>query len=265
MAEPNAKTILLALLLLTFKAGLISGLRDDKTVPKCPANQLDDHDAAATSDNRTSLAPADMTPVSAHLAFITSINGEAKKFGGAFFLAVDQLNADAKRDGIPADFSWSFHNTDNSEAHSAKVMSDLYFQRNVSVFIGPESFCHLGAVMANAYNIPYITFDCADGHNSTVRYHYMTVNTKFYFAYAALYLVEIMRHYEWTSAWIIRGTDFKWESTARELLQEMHKHKIRVNGETTTPINDKYSPVQQIAGNSNTYVDLVKKSKDLTR
>ena len=53
------------------------------------------------------------------------------------------------------------------------------------------------------------------------------VNTKFYFGYASLGLMEVLRYFGWTSAWLVSGTDFKYQSTANLLLQKMHEAKIK--------------------------------------
>ncbi|GFN78511.1 guanylate cyclase [Plakobranchus ocellatus] len=115
--------------------------------------------AITTTEATPTVLPGNMKAQSLHLAFVTSLKGEGKYYGGAFFLAVDKLNANARKEGIPANFSFSFHETDNSEAHSIRVMTDIYCKKNISVFIGPDVFCKPAALSATAFNIPYMTFE----------------------------------------------------------------------------------------------------------
>ena len=101
-----------------------------------------------------------MIPRTMNLAFLTSIanKGAGIMFAGAFFLAVDDLNEDAKNRSIPVTFNYTFKDTGNREAVAMRRMSDLYCNKSINVFIGPDTFCDVAGLMATAFEIPYMAF-----------------------------------------------------------------------------------------------------------
>lgn len=102
------------------------------------------------------------------LAFLTSVgnHGTGKHSGGAFFVALEKLNnasfvdevlGSSNDDGVF--FHWYFEDTRNDEMTAIRAMADINCKRtNVTVFIGPDVFCSNAAILATAFNLPYISY-----------------------------------------------------------------------------------------------------------
>lgn len=113
-----------------------------------------------TNNNTTPIPPSKMKPRHINVAFLTSLShqGSGRLYGGAFFLAIDELNSIAARDGLPVTFNWTFRDAGNHEPIAINQMAKLRCENRVSAFIGPDAYCKPAGLMATAFHIPYMTY-----------------------------------------------------------------------------------------------------------
>lgn len=100
------------------------------------------------------------------LAFMTSVrnNGQGKFVGGAFFLALDDLNNATGRllnASDTADFRYVFNDTHNEDTTAMRAMVDQHCNNahlNVTAFIGPDKFCNSAALLASSFALPFLSY-----------------------------------------------------------------------------------------------------------
>lgn len=100
------------------------------------------------------------------LAFMTSVrnNGQGKFVGGAFFLALDDLNnatGGLLNASDTADFRYVFNDTHNEDTTAMRAMVDQHCNNahlNVTAFIGPDKFCNSAALLASSFALPFLSY-----------------------------------------------------------------------------------------------------------
>ncbi|XP_035824916.1 guanylate cyclase 32E [Aplysia californica] len=229
----------------------------ENTGMACRTNQRHPYNNSATPVNLSL-----MTPIDINLAFLTNLenHGKGKLFGGAFFLAVDHLNDEARNKSIPVTFTRIFRDTKNLEAVAMREMAELYCNRTVDAFIGPDAYCNSAGLMSTAYNIPYMTFDCQDHQNSTGRH--LMVNTETLMAYVSSSVIAVMSKYSWTSCWLISGTDMKWAATSQKFKLSAEMNNITINGEKQVDANNKFNSFNK---HNSPYAKIIKETRYSTR
>ncbi|CAG5135484.1 unnamed protein product, partial [Candidula unifasciata] len=167
-----------------------------------------------SNNNGSLINPKNMKPLHINVAFLISVSnfGSGIFYGAAFFLAIDELQRIAANDGIPVTFNWTFRDVANKEPNAINEMAKLHCKQKVSAFIGPDVYCKPAGLLATAFHIPYMTYNCDENHHD-IGQHLM-VNAETSFGYVSRFIYAVLHHYKWRSFWLVSGNTIKWQNVA---------------------------------------------------
>ncbi|PVD39419.1 hypothetical protein C0Q70_02049 [Pomacea canaliculata] len=204
------------------------------------------------------------------LAFLTATSnkGHGKLTGGAFFLALEHLNANQSDDNIRLHFDYVFKDTMNMDTMAMRAMVDTHCDKNnVSVFIGPPDFCSNAAVLATSFDIPYMSYDCNEMHSLTRNMSdYLIINEEPSGIYVSKFIVSVLQGFGWKSFWLVGGAEGVtnvWADTTNILNSLATSHGLTLNGINREPLNDAYHSSK--TSSHNPYPDIINNSTRKTR
>ncbi|XP_025112491.1 guanylate cyclase 32E-like isoform X2 [Pomacea canaliculata] len=204
------------------------------------------------------------------LAFLTATSnkGHGKLTGGAFFLALEHLNANKSDDNIRLHFNYVFKDTMNMDTMAMRAMVDTHCDKNnVSVFIGPPDFCSNAAVLATSFDIPYMSYGCRDIHSLTRNMSdYLIINEEPSGIYVSKFIVSVLQGFGWKSFWLVGGAEGVtnvWADSTSILNSLATRQGLTLNGINREPLNDAYHSSK--TSSHNPYPDIINQSTRKTR
>ncbi|XP_067206722.1 receptor-type guanylate cyclase Gyc76C-like [Linepithema humile] len=218
----NSSRALLVLLLLA-SSPLVLGLTEppgSSTAAAAPATQCQQaHKSQLKSGNN---AVKNLT-----IGYLTAIKGGLKDrqglaISGALSMALDEINNDTSiLPNVTLVMRWNDTRGETVEATNAMIEMIC---DGVVAFFGPEGSCYVEAIVAQARNIPMISYKCSDYKASRVN---TFVRTEPPDTQVTKSVIALLLHYGWNKFTIV--SERAWVTVARSLNDESSKSNLTVN------------------------------------
>ncbi|XP_050393001.2 guanylate cyclase 32E isoform X2 [Patella vulgata] len=201
-----------------------------------------------------------------HIAFFSTVRKDADErnllgsgpgmlIGGAFFNALDEVNAEYKNIHL----NYTFVNTPEESWDTLREIADLYCDNTTAALIGPDGYCESAALAAKAFNLPYFAYGCHEALPSDQNNVYTFVSTEPTLSKVSKFIVALLKQYRWNSFSIVSGLELKWRDTAKVLETMSIKEEIHLNNITYDADLDFFHPGTAAKGSFNTLLENTKK------
>ncbi|ESO84762.1 hypothetical protein LOTGIDRAFT_236119 [Lottia gigantea] len=195
-----------------------------------------------------------------NIAFFLHISnhGEGRRYGGAFFKALDEVNSEYDN----LNFTYTFGDPMGQSWVALKHIADLYCDKSTSALIGPDGYCASAALAAKAFDLPYIAYTCHDALPEDQYGVYTFVSTEPSTYKVSKFIISVFDQFKWNTFTIISSHELKWRDTARGLEDLAILNNIRVNNITYSSEIDFFHP---LATKNNRFDDVLKDTLQKTR
>lgn len=162
--------------------------------------------------------------------------GIAKLIAGAIPYAVDVVNKN--KDLLP-NHTLNYEICDTGDLNSPTAIQKMTFlkQRNVVGFIGPDHSCGCEASIASAWNIPMITYMCAEEKISNKNLYPLVARTLSPTSHVSRYMIATLLKFKWNKIILVVINDPFNIQVAESSTPLFVKHEIKVIGTHYLPSN----------------------------
>ncbi|XP_070186172.1 guanylate cyclase 32E-like [Littorina saxatilis] len=147
---------------------------------------------------------------------------------GALTYAIEDINKNRVIPGYELHFVWN--DTHGSIAGNLRVITDMW-RRGVDVFLGPEETCNHEGRVAAAWNLPMLSYKCADDEVSDKTKYPTFARTRPPAAQVTTSIVSLLLHFNWTRFSIIVGSSHGQQRIAKKLQELAKQNNLTVNHE----------------------------------
>ncbi|XP_064598126.1 guanylate cyclase 32E-like [Liolophura sinensis] len=161
-------------------------------------------------------------------------NGDiGRRIGGAMNLAVEKINQmsslSAVRD-MGYNFNFIFRDSACSAGKGMLSLVELYHNYNVQAFIGAycDSVCGPGGLLSAELNLPMISYGCTSTEMSDKTTYPMFARTVAPITKASIFVVDILKHFNWTRICILSGEQHLWHLATSSFKKDLEASGIRV-------------------------------------
>ncbi|XP_071960361.1 guanylate cyclase 32E-like isoform X2 [Antedon mediterranea] len=154
-----------------------------------------------------------------------SLSRYARTAGGAMTLAVNEINNNRK---LLENYKLKFVYTDiqGDEEKSIAALSDMW-KHGVSAFFGPDITCTTEARMAAAWNLPMISYQCAEYEVSDKSIYKTFARTNAPDTQFTRSVLALLEHFNWFKVSIVAG-----DETRRVSMKDILQKTLRYNNVT---------------------------------
>ncbi|XP_017772272.1 PREDICTED: receptor-type guanylate cyclase Gyc76C-like isoform X2 [Nicrophorus vespilloides] len=187
----------------------------------------DDDDEWKRRRTRTTAAVAKNKKKSLTVGYLTAVKGELKErqglaVSGAITMALDEINKDESMlPNVTLVLRWN--DTRGDTVVATRAMTDMICD-GVVAFFGPEGTCHVEAIVAQARNIPMISYKCSDYKASDVPTFARTEPPD---TQVTKYVISLMKYYDWKKFTIIY--EEAWKTVALSLVDQAKLRNMTIN------------------------------------
>lgn len=228
--------LLLALFVLTGPPGTLADNTGSSSSAAAVANTADAYPsstnttAALTADNVTTTALAAPSTILRNLTigYLTAARGkldnrQGLSISGALTLALEEIEDDPHLlPNVSLMLKWE--DTHGETVHATKTITQMICDK-VAVFFGPEgNTCYTEAIVAQAWNIPMISYKCADYKASQVPTFARTEPPDTQITKS---IISLLRYYNWKKFSII--TEEPWKNVAESLKIQALQANMTIN------------------------------------
>ncbi|KAI5716828.1 hypothetical protein M8J76_013083 [Diaphorina citri] len=204
-----------------------------KSGPNLPDNDRTDNSAIERTDDNSedanvrdvnSLVKKNLT-----VGYLTATKGTIKNkqglvISGAMTLALHDINTSP--DLLPqVNLVLRWDDTRGDEVLGARAMTAMLCDR-VGAFFGPEGACYVSAVMAQAQNLPMISYKCSDDKTSHIPTFARTEPPD---TQVTKSVIALLKYYDWKKFSILYEDISPWTTVADSLNKEAKQANISVN------------------------------------
>ncbi|CAH0555548.1 unnamed protein product [Brassicogethes aeneus] len=197
------------------------------------------------------------------VGYLTAVKGsltsrQGMLVSGAIQMALDKVNSDP--DLLPnVTLVLRWVDTKGETVVATREMTHMICD-GVVAFFGPESTCHVEAIVAQSRNIPMISYKCSDSSASDVPTFARTEPPD---TQVVKSVVSLMLYYKWNKFAIIYEEE--WSTVAKSLVKEAEKRNMTINYERETDATYKCCSENRDCCKASYWYQFVQNSKNLTR
>ncbi|GAB6021265.1 hypothetical protein CHUAL_003879 [Chamberlinius hualienensis] len=179
---------------------------------------------------------------------------------GALSWAVFHVNENKT---IGDGYEMKFCRAESGKAGTSLAMRQMTMMRDkgVQVFIGPDESCMSEALLADAWDLPMISYKCSDKRVSDKTIYSTFARTMPPSSKISKFVVALLKHYEWSNIVILVGRKPSWIQTVEALEELAKENKIHVIEKYT--INGDYA--SSLDKHKKELTDIADKSYEKTR
>lgn len=161
------------------------------------------------------------------VGYLTAVKGEMKDrqgrtASGAITMAIDEINNDPNiLPNVTLVLRW--YDTLGDTVIATRAMTDMICD-GVAAFFGPEGSCHVEAIVAQARNIPMISYKCSDYKASEVPTFARTEPPD---TQVTKSVIALLDYYKWNKFSIIY--EEAWQTVAQSLQVEAKLKNMTIN------------------------------------
>ncbi|XP_033123771.1 guanylate cyclase 32E-like isoform X2 [Anneissia japonica] len=162
-----------------------------------------------------------------------SISRSARTAGGAMTLAVNQINNDRT---LLGNYKLKFVYSDiqGDEDKSIAALSEMW-KDGVSAFFGPDITCTTEARMAAAWNLPMISYQCAEYEVSDKETYKTFARTNPPDTQFARSVLALLKHFDWYKVTIVAADESRRISVKENLQKTLQNNNITIQFNVTFP------------------------------
>ncbi|XP_034243092.1 guanylate cyclase 32E, partial [Thrips palmi] len=119
---------------------------------------------------------------------------------------------------------------DSSLAALALRVMTVMRDRGAVAFIGPDDTCGAEALVATAWNLPVISYNCADAHMSDKRVYHTFARTLPPASKVSKSVVALLRAFDWGSFVVVAGKQPAWSTGVKDAIEDLARtHGIAIS------------------------------------
>ncbi|KAI5695232.1 hypothetical protein M8J75_013039 [Diaphorina citri] len=197
---------------------------DNSAIERTDDNSEDANVRDVNSTGNTGLVKKNLT-----VGYLTATKGTIKNkqglvISGAMTLALHDINTSP--DLLPqVNLVLRWDDTRGDEVLGARAMTAMLCDR-VGAFFGPEGACYVSAVMAQAQNLPMISYKCSDDKTSHIPTFARTEPPD---TQVTKSVIALLKYYDWKKFSILYEDISPWTTVADSLNKEAKQANISVN------------------------------------
>lgn len=154
---------------------------------------------------------------------------------GAISIALQEINNSTEL--LPdVELLLEWHDTACDTVTMTRILNDM-IHRGVVAYFGPEHLCHTGATIAHSWNLPVISYSCADYNHDDQRTrlpNFVQIDPTA--SQATLSVISLLRYYRWYKFAV--AYESTWTMAAMSLERYAKMFNMTAN---LRPINDSYT------------------------
>ncbi|XP_026477197.1 receptor-type guanylate cyclase Gyc76C-like [Ctenocephalides felis] len=161
------------------------------------------------------------------VGYLTAIKGELKDrqglaVSGAVTMALNEINSSP--DILPnVTLALRWNDTRGDTVQATRALTEMLCD-GVSALFGPEGPCHVEAIVAQARNIPMISYKCSDYKASLVPTFARTEPPD---TQVTKSVISLLRYYNWHKFSVIH--EHPWENVAQSLEEQAKTSNLTIN------------------------------------
>ncbi|XP_064635782.1 guanylate cyclase 32E-like [Lineus longissimus] len=154
-------------------------------------------------------------------------NNQGRIISGAITLALDYINNNPKLlSGYELKCIWNDTHADTLIGTSALTWQ---WRQGAVAFFGPENVCDTEARVASAWNLPMISYKCADEEVSDKELYPTFARTFPPITQVTKSIVSLLLHYNWRNFTVVYGSEDRMKMVAKSLWLRAKQNNMTVN------------------------------------
>ncbi|XP_076454270.1 guanylate cyclase 32E-like [Babylonia areolata] len=154
------------------------------------------------------------------------VERQYRVISGALTYAMEVLNRERVIPGYRVGFVWN--DTHGTIPGGLQAITDQW-RRGVDMFLGPEETCNYEGRLAAAWNLPMLSFKCADDEVSDKTKYPTFARTRPPAAQVTTSVLSLLLHFNWTRFSLVVGSSHGQQRVALKLQELARAHNLTVN------------------------------------